>query len=323
LAENSALAGRCRRGRLTRIDNALGSTHFEIDARGRRVRKSGPLGERQYHYDHAGRLLAESAPNGIHDREYIYLGELPVAAVADGALYHLDPDHLGTPRLATDGQGAAVWRWEGGEPFGAQAPDEDPGRTGNRFVLNLRFPGQYYDQETQLHYNYFRDYDPATGRYVQSDPIGLAGGINTYGYVGGNPVSYIDPRGLETTVTLYPGASGFGHVGIGINTSNTSGYYPVPSANSLSVAAGQSVPGVVLPDLKSPMQTITLPTTPAQEQKMRNALSRISENPGSYNLYGANCATTVQAVLSAGGINCPQTILPRKLIQNLQAGQCR
>jgi RHS repeat-associated protein len=84
-----------------------------------------------------------------------------------------------------------VWLWRH-DPFGNGAP---LGAT-----YELRFLGQFFDQATGLHYNYFRDYDPRLGRYIESDPIGLAGGINTYAYVGGNPVNLTDPLGLTSQV---------------------------------------------------------------------------------------------------------------------------
>ena len=89
------------------------------------------------------------------------------------------PDHLNTPRLVADSTGTTVWRWDNQEPFGNTVPDENPSGLG-AFDLPLRPPGQRYDAETGLHYNYFRDYDPSTGRYVQSDPTGLQGGLDTY-----------------------------------------------------------------------------------------------------------------------------------------------
>jgi RHS repeat-associated protein len=88
-----------------------------------------------------------------------------------------------------------VWLWHQGEPFGNNLPDENPSGLGT-FELTLRFTGQRYDAETGLHYNYFRDYDPSTGRYGESDPIGLKGGLNTYAYVNGQPIKLVDPRGL-------------------------------------------------------------------------------------------------------------------------------
>lgn len=88
-----------------------------------------------------------------------------------------------------------MWRWDQQEPFGNNVADENPSGLG-AFDLPLRLPGQYFDKETNLFYNYFRDYDPSVGRYVQSDPIGLYGGLNTYAYVLANPLSLSDPQGL-------------------------------------------------------------------------------------------------------------------------------
>ena len=111
-------------------------------------------------------------------------------------VYYIYPDQLGTPRQITDTNDNVVWQWDNTDPFGANMPNQNPVGLGS-FTFNLRFPGQYYDAETNTHYNVNRDYDPAIGRYLQSDPIGLGGGINTYTYVSGNPLRYTDPRGLE------------------------------------------------------------------------------------------------------------------------------
>jgi RHS repeat-associated protein len=117
------------------------------------------------------------------------------------ALYYVHADHLNTPRRLTLPAGnAVVWRWDS-DPFGAGSPNSHPAGTPLSAYLyyDLRLPGQIYDSHTGAYYNWFRDYDSTTGRYMQSDPIGLGGGINTYAYVGGNPISNKDPLGLMCT----------------------------------------------------------------------------------------------------------------------------
>ena len=112
------------------------------------------------------------------------------------AIYYIHTDHLGTPKMLTDESGTTVWKATH-LPFGEAAVDEDPDGDGAKVTFNLRFPGQYYDAETGLHYNYYRYYDSSTGRYLESDLVGLSGGLNTYAYVGGNPLRYTDPQGLH------------------------------------------------------------------------------------------------------------------------------
>jgi RHS repeat-associated protein len=121
---------------------------------------------------------------------------VPVAIQAEQKLYFVHADHLNTPRLVADATGTTVWRWDQQEPFGNNPADEDPDANSVAFDLPLRLPGQRYDAETGLHYNYFRDYDPSLGRYGESDPIGLLGGVGTYIYVDADPLRKSDPRGL-------------------------------------------------------------------------------------------------------------------------------
>jgi RHS repeat-associated protein len=89
-----------------------------------------------------------------------------------------------------------VWRWDQAEPFGANPANDDPDGNSVAFDLPLRLPGQRYDAETGLHYNYFRDYDPSIGRYGESDPIGLQGALNLYAYVEARPLDRADTYGL-------------------------------------------------------------------------------------------------------------------------------
>jgi RHS repeat-associated protein len=115
-----------------------------------------------------------------------------------------------------------VWKWDQQEPFGNNVADENPSGLG-AFDLPLRLPGQYFDKETNLHYNYFRDYDPSIGRYGESDPIGLLGGLNTYSYVVASPLRFVDRKGKqplspeESLTPPSPGAS---------SLSDTSTYMP-------------------------------------------------------------------------------------------------
>ena len=170
---------------------------YSYNALGQRVAKRADGVTTRYGYDDTGALLAEGQDGGV-TREYIYLGGTPIAyrtGSPSPTLYLVHTDHLDTPKALTDTGGRLVWRAVHA-PFGLASADEDPDGDSHSLVMNIRFPGQYFDQESGLHYNYHRYYDPSTGRYLRSDPIGLGGGTNTYGYVSGNPLGNSDPFGL-------------------------------------------------------------------------------------------------------------------------------
>jgi RHS repeat-associated protein len=154
-------------------------------------------------YDEGGHWLGDYDSTGSPLQQAIWMEDLPVG-VLDGAstgqrLVYLEADALGTPRVAVDPlRNVPVWSWDlKGEAFGATIPNQDPDSDAVHFVLNLRFPGHRYDAASGLSQNWFRDFEPATGRYSQPDPSGLNGGINAYGYVHSNPLNSIDPDGLN------------------------------------------------------------------------------------------------------------------------------
>ena len=185
-------------------DGSTSSHRYRYNGKGERVRKddlADALQSRDYVYDEAGHLIGEYTLAGERIKEYVWLDDQLVAVLSDhdGTLIqYVETDHLGTPRrVVNPGTNETIWRWDlNGTAFGEHAPSENPDGDALAYTFNLRYPGQYFDAESGQHYNYFRDYEPGTGRYVQSDPIGLGGGVSTYAYAGGRPVQAIDPLGL-------------------------------------------------------------------------------------------------------------------------------
>lgn len=194
-------------GRMNGVQMSSGQAlAFVHNGNGELVRQTGAGIDRTFLYDANGRWLGEYGASGTPTQQILWFDDLPVGLwVGSGGqqkLYYIEPDALGSPRVVIDptrgAQGTAVWTWDAaGEAFGATPPNENPDGDGLGFRFDLRFPGQRFDPVSGLSYNYLRDsYEPATGRYSQSDPIGLEGGLSTYAYAGSNPLNTVDPMGL-------------------------------------------------------------------------------------------------------------------------------
>jgi RHS repeat-associated protein len=224
-------ANRMKTGRL-----AGGSdTTYIYNALGQRVKKSGGaiLSPIYFMYDEAGHLVGEYDSGGNLIQETVWLGDIPIATLrpngANVDVFYVHTDQLNAPRkVSRPSDNVLRWRWDP-TPFGEGLPDQNPASIGT-FVYNLRFPGQQFDAETNLNYNYFRDYDPAVGRYVESDRIGLRGGLNTYNYAFFRPSQLVDPLGLQAISVpwLRPGVSTGGNVGWGSPT------MPIPNVGDQS-----------------------------------------------------------------------------------------
>jgi RHS repeat-associated protein len=195
-----------------RLNSVVGTATrtSKYNARGERVLSTGAAVNTLTVFSESGQLLSEG-PAASTSSTVIYLDSMPVARVKAGVINPIEADHLGSPRVLKNTAGSsAVWSWNllantasGSNAFGEQV------ETGSVTDFNLRFPGQYSDGNG-LSYNYFRDYEAGTGRYVESDPIGLNGGISTFGYVGGMPLSFYDPKELKAWMCARPMIGGGG-----------------------------------------------------------------------------------------------------------------
>jgi len=195
------------RGQLVTLTKGGVTTTYDYNAFGQRIRKvssTGPQSTVVFVYDQDGQLLGEYDASGAPIREYVWLRSTPIAMFmpdpanpqGEPLVFYIHADHLDAPRIVVDRDNHVRWRWLA-EPFGTTAPETNPEGLGG-FTQNLRFPGQYADQESGLFYNYHRYYAPEGGAYRQSDPTGLFGGSkSTYTYVDGNPLNAVDPDGRQ------------------------------------------------------------------------------------------------------------------------------
>jgi RHS repeat-associated protein len=214
---------------------------FGINGFGQRITKAGSSvpsgGTNEFVYDEQGNMLGEYGSTGTMIEETAFLPDTPVSVLSKGfgiaglsdatpvvvftgsagaTVSSVTADQLGAPHIITNASKQYLWTWNP-YAFGDNAPNQNPAGLGTD-IYNPRFRGQYKDVESNTNYNYFRDcYNPLLGRYCQSDPIGLGGGINTYAYVNVNPLSFTDskgllidindPRGYEAVPSSIPGYS--------------------------------------------------------------------------------------------------------------------
>jgi RHS repeat-associated protein len=216
-------------------------------------------------------------------------------AQAKNTLLIVVNDHLGTPQMLVDKNNHVVWQAEYDEFGKADILIEE-------VEFNMRLPGQYYDKETGLHYNYYRDYDPSLGRYVQSDQIGLRGGINTYAYVGGNPVSYVDPLGLKTCLLTVRNNVGLGIHSALYTTSGAGDFYD-PSGGYGKSKGGEHLSGNHKKGFEDyhnnegdTVEEQCKDTTQEQEEKI------IAEVITRSTAAGPTCAINVSDVLGGSGV---------------------
>jgi len=294
------------RDRLVAVAAPDAAASFAYDGLGRRITKTIDARTVQYLYDDV-----DVVEERVDKTSVTYLRNLSVDEpfVRNGSEFYLF-DALGSVLGLTDATGALVTRYLY-EPFGRTATE------GAGSANPFQFTGRENDGIAGLYFYRMRSYAPRFGRFLSEDPLGLMGGINFYRYARNNPISFRDPSGLDVTIILYAGGFGQGHIGVGINSCQTTGLY-FGSGGGL-VPLGFTVSGVLRPDHRVPIGSITIHTDSDKDDLMKRFIDNKGKGPIDYNLYRNNCAHFVEAVLTAGGFEVPGTRLPWKLLRELQS----
>ncbi|CAK7039270.1 RHS repeat domain-containing protein [Saezia sanguinis] len=223
--------------------NGVEIASYQYDPFGRRISKTVNGQTTYYLYTDEG-LIAEIddqgnmlvaygwQPGSMYGTAPLWQVNLSSNNLQTAEFHYLHTDHLGTVQMATNGNGEITWKAQS-EAFGRTLLNEQ-----NQITMNLRFPGQYFDQETGIHYNYFRDYSPQIGRYIQRDPIGLNAGVNVYSYVLNTPLKFYDPEGKLNPAAVV----GWGISGI---SGGYAGYVAGQMNNSVNSSVVPTYPGLV------------------------------------------------------------------------------
>lgn len=282
-------------GRLSNVKiNQVSVADYVSNAFNQRVYKTGATGVTRFVYGNGGELISEV---GAQTTSYVWVGGELLGMVRNGQFYVAHGDLVGRPEILSNAAGQVVWR-ANNTAFDRQIVQDNVGG------LNIGFPGQYFETATGLWYNYHRDYDPQTGRYIQSDPAGLKGGTNSYSYVLGNPVGRIDANGLSTNFIGTPsevaqmtaiyntvGRNSFGgtvtsQVGSSLLVYNfvaraapnglPAAYYP----RTNTIYMDLSFPGSEDSKVRTPLGMMTTKADEILVHEMGHALGGLDEGPG-------------------------------------------